>query len=195
MLLPVSSGDERYTQNPSYIQLGDELGYVFLSSANVRVLQDDRGDNKDMLNVSIEHGQQPVDEEYAYVLLPMSDREQTAAYAKDPDIEILEQTNKIHAIRHIPSKKIAANLFEPCSFYGIDFDRACSVIMMVDNDIYDIYISDPTQTIDNTITLTFPCNVSVSSDEEGIYSVNNSITVEVWRRYGGTFHLTAMRGD
>jgi len=101
----------------------------------------------------IPHGKKPQKAKYAYVMLPGRTPEETAAYSEDPDVEILECTQKLHVVKE-KKLKITAMVFWEAGTYGdITVDIPCVVMVReCDSDCADgkrkelrIAVSDPTQ--------------------------------------------------
>ncbi|WP_115716238.1 polysaccharide lyase family 8 super-sandwich domain-containing protein [Amedibacterium intestinale] len=78
-----------------------------------------------------DHGVDPANEQYSYVLLPGKSEEETKAYAQNPQIEILEQSDEVHAVRHNGLNIIAINNFSnhPVTIEGITVDKEASVMV------------------------------------------------------------------
>ena len=60
-----------------------------------------------------DHGVKPADEKYSYVVLPGKNAEETEAYNENPDVEILCQTDSIHAVKEHKLNITGINFFEP----------------------------------------------------------------------------------
>ena len=48
----------------------------------------------------VDHGQNPENAAYSYVLLPETSVEETERYAKAPKITVLENSGEVQAVRH-----------------------------------------------------------------------------------------------
>ena len=129
-------------QNPQYISLNNDRGWVFFGDNDVtveRVVQNKRYAGLDktptesaydvpFVTVKIEHGGSPQNETYGYVIMPNKTEAELAEYAGNPDFEVLEQTDARHVIQ-LYHGTIMANLFEPGTLEGIQFKNPCSVIL------------------------------------------------------------------
>lgn len=84
---------------------------------------------RDVFDLWIEHGVRPLHAGYAYVLLPGATAEQTADRAAHPDVEVLAQTDKVHAVRQAKLGIRAVAFFEAGAVGNIEVDRACLVMV------------------------------------------------------------------
>lgn len=142
--------------NPSAVWFADR-GYVFLGDQQVSVKRakeskricgiftsgNSGGGTFPFLTVRVEHGENPTDSRYGYVILPGKSYEETMAYAADPDIAILRQDDTVHAVK-LADGTVLANLFAPAAIEGITFDTPCSVILRPTAYGVRVYLSDPT---------------------------------------------------
>lgn len=150
-----------------------DVGYYFPSGGNQRLLCEHRAgtwnsveinpDNckeNDFATLWLAHGTCPKDAEYAYAILPGYTAEQTAAYADAPDMEILELSASVHAVRSRRSGWLGIHFWEAAalSCEGISADVACSVMLHREGDTLEIVAADPTKE-DRVIGLDFDFSV------------------------------------
>jgi chondroitin AC lyase len=145
---PVSQGAENHWVHHNGV------GYVFPSSQDVVLTNGpqsgawaDLGGGSsperltaDVFSLWIDHGAHPDGSRYAYVLLPGSTAEATAAYLAHPRVEILAQTDAAHAVRHAELGITAAVFFAPGKVADIEADRPCIVLVRKDR----LSVCDPT---------------------------------------------------
>ena len=116
-----------------------------------------------------DHGSNPSGESYEYVILPGMDADETAAYAENPQIEVLENNDNVHAVRHNGLGMTGVNFWNDgeTTAAGITSDSKASVMMQKTEDTLDIAVSDPTQENDGTIELTvdIPCASVLAQDD------------------------------
>ena len=117
----------------------------------------------------VDHGKNPADESYEYVLLPGMDADETAAYAENPQIEVLENSDSVHAVRHNGLGMTGINFWNDggTTAAGVTSDSKASVMMQQTEDTLEIAVSDPTQENNGTIELTvdIPCTAVISKDD------------------------------
>lgn len=101
---------------------------------------------KDYVTCWIDHGKNPVNATYTYVLLPGKSRTETIQYANNPDIEILSNTPKVQAVYHQTERVTGINFWEATSLpaIGITVDTPASVVAKETDQEYMIAIADPT---------------------------------------------------
>ena len=101
---------------------------------------------RDYISLLFDHGINPVNAEYAYVILPGRTRREVEAFAVTPAVEILENSVQAHAVRHHGLNLTGANFWEDSvkSAGGITCDRKASVIVMRTGDFIELSVSDPT---------------------------------------------------
>jgi hyaluronate lyase len=125
------------------------------------------------LKLWFNHGLQPVNAGYAYVLLPNMAATSVSNYALGPDIVILTNTPFIQAVKKPVLGVEAANFWTngPSSADLIAVSDKASVIMWAQATNLMLAVSDPTQTNNNSITVTL--NRSAS----GLLAADPGITV------------------
>ena len=94
---------------------------------------------------------------------------QTAAYAENPQIEVLENNDSVHAVRHNGLGMTGINFWNDggTTAAGVTSDSKASVMMQQTADTLEIAVSDPTQENNGTIELTvdIPCTAVISKDD------------------------------
>lgn len=149
-----------------------------------------------------EHGENPVDEEYQYVILPNKNVEDTQSYSENPDIEVLANTTDVQAVRENKLGLTGVNFWndEETTVSGITSNKKASVMVKTTEDTIELSVSDPTQANTGTIelTLALPCESVVSKDdtitveqlEPGL-----KITVNVADTYGASQRIVLQRSQ
>lgn len=172
---PVHPGWTDVAEAPKWIHLegnveSSDIGYFFPEEQQVYLLRESRpGVNAGLYELSgydletpkkyvtmwFDHGSNPAEAEYSYALLPDKSVEETDAYAKDPDFEILSNTKDMQAIYEKKLDLVAANFWNDgiSSVGGITVDKKASVTMKKTGDILEIGISDPTMNNTGMINL------------------------------------------
>ena len=64
------------------------------------------------LSIAFEHGQKPEGASYGYIILPNASSSETAAYVASEHIEIIKQSDGIHAVKDYASAQVAMNFFK-----------------------------------------------------------------------------------
>ncbi|WP_336773486.1 polysaccharide lyase family 8 super-sandwich domain-containing protein [Paenibacillus sp. MMO-58] len=139
---------------------GSDIGYYFPDGSNVKALREARtGSWRDIdtagsteqltrnyASLAIDHGMNPVNESYSYVLLPNKDTASTANYSQNPDIEIISNNDNIQAVKEKKLGLTAVNFWSPGLIDSVRSLNPASVMVKKDGDELEISVSDPTQT-------------------------------------------------
>lgn len=151
--------------SPSYIFYDGakaDIGYCFLQKSDVELKTlENSGRWKDVrssdgsevlhtkpyMQIKIGHGVQPVNDSYAYVLLPGTTLEEVSQYSKNPSTVILENTPRAAAVKNDENGVTAVNFWqnESYSIDGITVDKASCVVKREKGDELSFAISEPTQ--------------------------------------------------
>ncbi len=163
---------------------GGDVGYYFPGKADIQGLRETREgkwtlvntyekfrDEEDRINSFatfwFDHGEEPENDTYAYVVLPGRTADETERYNAEPDIEILTQTDSIHAVREKKLGITGVNFFEPGTYGPFTVTQPQSVMMKENEDgTVDISFADPTQTQASlSLSVAMPIMEVVSMDE------------------------------
>ena len=192
---------------------GSDIGYFFPVPAAVNALREERSDKwanicsasgdrddtvraKNYLTLWFNHGANPSDAGYAYVLLPNKSAAETRAFAENPGIEILENSPRAQAVRDRDSGITGVNFWEDGSepVAGIRSSKKASVMVREGSAGLELAVSDPTQANVGTIDLEWDRSASsVLSSTEGVTVLELSpkikLSVAVKGAMGKTFHV------
>ena len=129
---------------PGWVNVGNEIGYVMLEAADVNIKRSINDVNK-YLTITIDHGNRPRSESYAYVVLPSATAEETEDFANSGAVEILAMNESLHAVRDSESGTVMANAFVPNQkILGFTFSDSCSIIINEEAGVFSVSIADPT---------------------------------------------------
>ncbi|HEX6681992.1 MAG TPA: polysaccharide lyase 8 family protein [Candidatus Limnocylindrales bacterium] len=208
---PVTPGWDRKFQDPTWAHLEGVGGYVFPAGGSLRVLREERtGSWRNMhrtgptapitrryVTMWFDHGDGPVDESYAYLLLPGASPARTAEIATDPgNVQILVNTNEIQAVRVPRLGLTAMNFWQAGSQSGIIVDAPCSLLIRQHGGSLSVAVSDPTQELASlSVTLDRPGYRSWTGDDTiGVEGLGSRIAFAVdtagtnGRTHMATFH-------
>ncbi|OAS20481.1 polysaccharide lyase family 8 super-sandwich domain-containing protein [Paenibacillus oryzisoli] len=141
---------------------GADIGYYFPQAGNVQFLRETRTGawsdinkntsygsttqkTKNYMNIWFNHGTQPVNSSYSYVLLPNKTATQTQQYSANPDIEILRNDAQVQAVHENQTRTTAYMFWQPGQ-EGIlhSYNPAAVGLRIKDNKLV-VSASDPTQ--------------------------------------------------
>jgi len=132
---------------------------------------------KNYFELWFDHGKNPQNAEYSYVMLPGKTVEEMKEYAKNPTVEILANTIDVQAVRYKSKNVIGANFWQDkiASVSGITCNKKASIIVKQTGDTLEIGVSDPTmknlETIEVEIDKEF--GKLVSADSNVVVSAKN----------------------
>lgn len=173
----------------AYLEGNDEnssIGYYFPEKQEINVLREERtGNYKDVnngqdasytrnfLTMYFNHGKSPEDAKYSYSILPGKTPTEVEEYSKNPDYEVLSNTNEIHAVRENKLNILAANFFEDGiqTIDGLTVDKKASVMVKNNGDNLEISVSDP--------TLENEGNINIELDQKVLGTLEVDDRVEV----------------
>ncbi|WP_412931161.1 polysaccharide lyase 8 family protein [Lederbergia ruris] len=181
------------------------IGYYFPETSEVSVLREartgswndinDGGSKKSItrnyLSLSIDHGANPKNASYAYVLLPNKSVQETEQYSQNPDVKILRQTANVHAVREDHLGITAANFWTEGE--TVDFIRShqpASVLVREEGDELTLSVSDPTHERDKIVIDLGKIGLSVMSQDDTVTVTHMSpytkVEVDVSKSIGRT---------
>ncbi|GAB6168449.1 hypothetical protein JCM1393_09090 [Clostridium carnis] len=101
------------------------------------------------------HGANPTNDVYSYVLLPNMSASQVKDYYQNPDITVLVNTPEVQAVKKNSLNIIGANFWTD-TIQSVDYitvNKKASVMTQISNGYLDISISDPTMENNGTIEI------------------------------------------
>lgn len=175
---------EETIENPNWIHLegntaNSGIGYVFLDNQPMKIEREEQEGRwsditvnmpqtelvkENYVTMSFEHGTNPTDANYEYVLLPNATKESTENFAVKPSIQVLENSTNVHAVRDLQSNITGLNYWkdepvqvswngEDGSNRSITSNQKASVIVSEKDGFMEIAVSDPTLENEDTIEL------------------------------------------
>ena len=181
---------KRTFANPEWIHLEANNGYVFLDEGDVSVEREVNGGTSFAV-ITREHGESPQNDKYAYVILPNASAEETQAYAENPDVEIIEVSENVHALLDTQTDTYYINVFEgEYTIAGITLP-ACSAIIRQDGGITVITVSDPTQKLSELVIEVASAFTQVGGADADCVTIGDSaVTVDISKRKGASYSFT-----
>lgn len=146
-------------------------GYLFPGGADLHAMREERTGawsdingtgspdpiTRRFVTLWLDHGANPVDAAYAYVVLPGLSMEQTAELAADPGLEVLANSADVQAIR-VPRLGLTALNFRTAgTLRDVRVDQPCSLLLRQRAGDLDVAVADPTQRLEAlSVELTRP---------------------------------------
>ncbi len=157
--LPKCEYEKTYTC-ADFVNLAGHTGFVFPEGGEVYVhrYNHPEADGQDFMEIRLEHGKNPTEATYAYVILPYATDDRLAEYKASSDIEIISNTKAAQAVRERTTGVSFYAFYEPCTVGGITVDAPCIVAVSERDGVCTLSVSDPTHKM-RRITATLDCEI------------------------------------
>jgi hyaluronate lyase len=159
-LNPNKSGDSKWAYLAGLTQ-SSGIGYEILDgesvSADIRITQGSWHDvnsynseytqevHKDKYAyISINHGKNPVNATYSYVILPNKTISDAKSYSKNRNVSVLLNSEAVHAVKENKRNILGINFFEASEFDVFNAKTPLSLLVKEPGNGFEFYISDPT---------------------------------------------------
>lgn len=189
---------------------GSDIGYYFPTSTTIKgvreqrtgkwydiykngVIDDFRTSNisRNYLTLWQEHGTNPTDATYSYVMLPNKSSNEVIAYKNNPNITILANTKDIQAVKENTLNIVAANFWQDAT-QTIDIitsNRKASVMTVETSDGIEVSVSDPTQVSGS------PTQIEIARSAGRVLSMDSGISVtQLYPTIKFTVNVTGSKG-
>ncbi len=130
------------------------------------------------------HGTDPTDASYRYILMPGASAAQTAARAASPTVSVLANTKLVQAISDTATGVTAANFYAAGTAGPITVSAPCSVLMRESGGTLKVAVSDPTRAA-TTVTVTIARNGYTTATSDPEISVTGLAPVKLQVEVGG----------
>ncbi|WP_173112324.1 polysaccharide lyase family 8 super-sandwich domain-containing protein [Paenibacillus qinlingensis] len=214
-LHPENLGETEMLPNVSWAHLqgkvpGSDVGYYFPVAGSVKALRESRTDQwistnvggsesnstRSYMNLWFDHGTNPNNETYSYVLLPGKSSEEVGNYSTHPDIEVIENSSQAQAVKETKLGITGINFWNDglTTVNQVTSNKKASVMIKQTEEDMEISVSDPTMANTGTIDLVLDTDFGdIVSIDPGV-SLNHSddkakISVNVKDARGMTFHV------
>ena len=204
---------------------GSAIGYYFPEETQIALKRETRtgkwsevninvnaGDANEVTNkylsIAVEHGTNPTDASYSYVLLPGKTSKEMGTYAEVNGIEILSNTEKLQAAADTVLGVSGYNFWaagesivpEQNGITKLTSDAAVSITMLNDgNKNIHLVISDPTQKSSTIVLRLEGAGLAAVSNDEGVTVTSDAtgvtITVNVSGRLGEALNAVISSAD
>lgn len=167
---------------------GTDIGYYFPHMTDLTAKREQRqGAWKDIndngsadtitqayFSMAVDHGVNPSDQQYEYVLLPNYSQEEMKDYAENPAVEILENSQAAHGVYHKNLRITGVNFWEDGihTVGSLTANAKASVMTRIVNDELHISLTDPTRKNTGTIEL------EIDQEALSVLSKDDRVTVE-----------------
>jgi hyaluronate lyase len=185
-----------------------KVGYYFPEASRINVSTNTVTENlskirtnnnkiitENFFTLGLKHGTNPQNAKYAYVILPNFNEEATEQYANNPGVDILANTEDVHAVEHVNLGLKGFNFFgdEKRSVSNVTSYNPASILVKKDGDIVTIAVSDPTFSLDRMkleVELPRPAVVEASQGvKASVSSKKTLIHIDSKNSYGKSFEI------
>ena len=180
-----SADFERKFKKARWLCIDGVCGYVFPTAADIVVRRKTAEDGNVFLICCINHGINPQNADYAYILLPMADTEKTERYAGSCDIRIESVTEGCLAAEELSSGLTGYAFFEAGECGNVRAETP--LILMTNGKNGHLSVCDPTQKRES-VSFRLSGNEKVSSADAAVHTgEDGTVTVNTKNAYGKTF--------
>lgn len=176
---------EREYKKVRWLCVDGVCGYVFPDGADLVLKRQTNENGHVFLTCLLNHGVSPRDAKYAYVLLPMADKEKTESFASSDGLRIASLTEGCLAAEELSSGLAGYAFFEAGECGSVRAETP--LILMTDGKNGRLSVCDPTQKREN-VRFRFTDGRTVSSDEAAVHAdEDGTVTVDTKDACGKTF--------
>lgn len=98
-------------------------------------------------SLAINHGQNPSNATYKYMVLPASSKQTVEDYSKDSQIQIIKAENNVHALKDLKSNQEFYNFFEASTAGNVRVSAPVSLVLKQSNQGIELAVADPTRNL------------------------------------------------
>ncbi|MDR6550461.1 polysaccharide lyase 8 family protein [Paenibacillus qinlingensis] len=158
---------------------GSDVGYYFPTATTIKGLREARTNQwssinhynlgtdyttnftRNFMNLWFDHGTNPTNGTYSYVLLPGKSSSQVDTYAANPDITVVENSTAAQAVKENSLGVLGINFWNDAvkTVSGITSNKKASVMVSTTENGTEVSVSDPTLSNTGTIQLTIAQNL------------------------------------
>jgi len=168
--------EKRYT-NPDYVLWEGHAGFVFLDKTDLYVSRYNYTTNIEQpyLELRIEHGANPTGATYAYAVIPYADEKTLENYVKNPDVEIISNTDKLQAVKEKGMGLSGFVFYEAGECEGIKVDTGAIVMLKEGENEVEFSICDATHELrELSAEIKMPL-APISADDKVSVSANDGV--------------------
>ena len=145
-ILEIGSGITK-VNNPEWL-LQDSIGYINLQGTSNFAISSEIKNKTSLFSLGIEHGKNPKDESYAYVVYPNCSEVDLNWYRENNPIQILSNTKSIQAVYHKQLNITQIHFYEAGTLQLADsttltVDQPCAVMIIEKDSVIEISVGNP----------------------------------------------------
>lgn len=181
---------EKTAQNVTAVSADGVGGWYFPSGTDLSLKK--TSGTTGFFEAWINHGKNPQNSSYAYVILPKMTKAQTSAYAKNPDIQILANGTYVQAVRDNVKNVTGMVFWKAYTFGGITASEPLILMKSETANSVKLSFCDPTAKL-NAASVTLPYKSSIKSSDERITAQTTAdggtkLNIDFSNANGNTFY-------
>ena len=157
-----------------WVHLENTGGYYFPSGGNINARK--ASNNASFFEMWFDHGVNPNQENYAYVILPNKTADETAEYSNNSDVEILVNTPKLQVVREKTLGILALVFWEAGSYGDIKVTKPMMLMIEEKDGNLNIAASDPTHKLTDAAVTISKAYDEIASDSTVLISKTEKST-------------------
>ena len=130
--MPKVSSYQDVKEAASWAYIEKAGGYYFPEKRDLNIRRNPSGSG--FVELWYDHGINPANEGYSYVMLPSKSADETSAYAQNPDIKILQNTQEVQAVLDYSTNMTGVVFWDSGSFEDVSVSDP--LILMMQNMTY-----------------------------------------------------------
>jgi len=151
----IALNSETDISNASFAHINGTAGYIFEKGQSIKAKSETN--TKTFTKMWITHGENPLNANYAYTILPGATLEETIGYAEAKDTEILINTPEIQAVKDNSTGITSYVFWQTDSFDGITVSEPMMISKRCEGSEIILSICDPTHKLQKaSVTLSTP---------------------------------------
>lgn len=186
--MPTVSNYQNVKEAASWAYIEQAGGYYFPEKKDLNIRRNPSGSG--FVELWYDHGVNPANEGYSYVMLPNKSAVETSTYAKNPDIEIMQNTQDVQAVSDRSTNMTGVVFWNSGTFEDITVSNPLILMMQDTEAAFGLSVSDPTHKL-TTATIEIrnkhliPENIS---EKVSVSYINNNtvLTVQLADSKGAT---------
>ena len=177
----ITAASDKKMEGVKYAYISKYGSIVFPEKQDLTVNIATTTANARFIEIFFDHGVNPTNDTYSYIILPLAKRDEGKAYYENPDVEILSNTKEIQAVRENKLGMTGIVFWEAKEFSGITPDFACTMLVKTTADGLQIGVSDPTMKVkgEHTIVLDGTYTLDGTHDKVSVSAFAGKTTVTI----------------
>jgi chondroitin AC lyase len=173
----------RLVTNPLWI-LQDNIGYINLQETSNFIIRTENINRSTIFSLGIDHGKNPKNESYAYIVYPNSTETDLQNYVDTLPIQILSNTKEAQAVYHKTLKITQIHFYKAGTILLSDsstvtVDKPCAVMITEKDSTIEISVGNPLCESKNPERITLQFSKFLMGDQIKTFRRTSTFTIEL----------------